>query len=63
MKKIYIYGEGSTGLDIYQKVKDDNEVKGWLDSNSLKRGTQIEGLTVVGGGCNSYGPTGERSSS
>ncbi len=45
MKKIYIYGEGSTGLDIYQKVKDDNEVKGWLDSNSLKRGTQIEGLT------------------
>lgn len=48
MKKIYIWGTGSTGKRVYEDVKDKYHVIGFLDNDERKWGTNIMGVKVVG---------------
>lgn len=49
MKKVYLYGAGFVGRDLYDDIKDCYEIKGWLDSNPIKWGTTVNNLPVLGG--------------
>ena len=49
MRRVYIFGAGSTGQDLYKKIKDSNQVVGFLDSDSKKWGKSIDGVPITGG--------------
>jgi len=49
MTDIYIFGAGQTGIKILNEIKDDGvNIIGFLDNNSLKHNTKVEGLEVFG---------------
>lgn len=48
MKRVYIFGAGQTGLKIYNKIKKDKIILGFLDNNELKHGSYIEEIPVLG---------------
>ena len=50
MRKIYIFGTGSTGRRIYGEIKNSAEILGFLDNDSTKWGGEIEGIPIIGDG-------------
>jgi len=50
MKKVLIFGTGSTGRRIYNEVKSHLDVLGFLDNDSAKWGMTIEDIPVLGNG-------------
>ncbi|MPM16847.1 hypothetical protein SDC9_63229 [bioreactor metagenome] len=49
MKEVYLYGAGNIGRDIYGKIKNTCNVKGYLDSDPAKWGKTLDGVPIVGG--------------
>ena len=49
MKKTLIFGAGGTGRHIYDTVKNDTQVIGFLDNDAAKWGKDIEGVPILGG--------------
>ncbi|MCR5267085.1 MAG: class I SAM-dependent methyltransferase [Lachnospiraceae bacterium] len=47
--KTLIYGAGMVGEQIYQNIKDTQEVIGFLDGNKEKKGRLVCGIKVLGG--------------
>lgn len=50
MKKVYIFGTGSTGRRIYDEVKNSMKVVGFLDNDSSKWGGFVEDVPIIGNG-------------
>lgn len=50
MKKVLIFGTGSTGRRIFKELQESTEIKGFLDNDSSKWGGVIEGIPVIGNG-------------
>lgn len=50
MKRIYIFGSGSTGRSVYNDVKKTMIVLGFLDNDPSKWGGSIEDIPIVGNG-------------
>lgn len=46
---VYIYGAGNIGRTILSNVKDLYDVKGFVDSDSKKWGTVVDGVPILGG--------------
>ncbi len=49
MKKIYLYGAGSYGRDVFNNINKNCDVRGYLDSNPTKWGTTFNGIPIIGG--------------
>lgn len=49
MKVVYIYGSGVTGCDVYSSIKNTYNVKGFLDSDFRKWGSDNFGIPIIGG--------------
>ena len=47
MKKSYIFGTGSTARRVYNLIKQDHEVIGFLDNDQSKWGSMIDGIPVI----------------
>ncbi len=43
-KKVYIFGAGGTGRRVCSLIKDDYEILGYVDNDSTKWNTQINGM-------------------
>ncbi len=50
MKKIYIFGTGSTGRRVYKELNSKMEVLGFLDNDTSKWGEKVENVTIIGNG-------------
>lgn len=50
MKNVLIFGTGSTGRRIYNKIKNSFNVVGFLDNDSSKWGREIDSVPVIGNG-------------
>lgn len=50
MKKVLIFGTGSTGRRIYAQIKDDFNVIGFLDNDASNWGKDIDGIKILGNG-------------
>lgn len=48
MRKVYIFGSGVTGQLIYEQIKNDTEVIGWLDNDLSKSGKKVMGIPIIG---------------
>lgn len=46
---IYIYGSGVTGRDVYNSIKETHNVRGFLDSDSRKWGSDNFKVPIIGG--------------
>lgn len=55
MKKVLIFGAGSTARRIFDEIKSDVAVAGFLDNDKAKWGSEIEGIHILGNAkaCNS----------
>ncbi|MCR5346927.1 MAG: FkbM family methyltransferase [Fretibacterium sp.] len=49
MKKVLLWGAGSFGPAVYEEVKSEMNVLGFLDNDSSLWGTKVWGLPVLGG--------------
>lgn len=47
-EQVYIFGAGQTGLKIYNDIRDKVDILGFLDNNSLKHGSFLEEVPVLG---------------
>ena len=52
MKKVLLFGTGSTGRRIYDEIKENTEIVGFLDNDTSKWGSRIEDVPVIGNGEN-----------
>ena len=48
MKRVLIFGVGSTGRRIYSEVKGTVQVAGFLDNDKAKWGCDIDGVPILG---------------
>ncbi len=48
MKKVWIFGAGRTGENIYRQIREDVSVEGFLDNDASYWGKDKEGLPIIG---------------
>ena len=48
MKKVYLFGSGSTAFRVMSQINDDAEIIGFLDNDETKWGKIINGIKVIG---------------
>lgn len=48
MKKVWIFGAGRTGENIYRQIQDEVSVQGFLDNDKSYWGKTKEGLPIIG---------------
>lgn len=50
MKRVFLFGTGSTGRRIFEEVKENVEVIGFLDNDKAKWGENIKGVSIIDDG-------------
>lgn len=48
MKRVWIFGAGRTGGNIFRQIQSEVSVEGFLDNDTRYWGTEKEGLPIIG---------------